>query len=153
MAWMLAAVVFSAALLLVVLASVAVMLVVFRQLSGWQRLAARYPAPGLPTTQLRRLQTVRMGAVRYRNCTTVALEPDGLYIDVPAALLMARKPILIPWSEITGVSKSILYLQPAVTLAAGEPRAGSLTVYRGLYELMRPYLAGVGRAGMTLGEG
>ena len=69
----------------------------FSNASGWTALANRYhttqkPPPENSSTW----QTIAVGAVRYRNCVTVACLPEGLYLSV-----WLNPALLIPWNEIT----------------------------------------------------
>jgi hypothetical protein len=89
----------------------------FLTLSGWNRLAGKYPAPRpLPPWNWTG-QTVRVGSVRYRRCMRISAQPDGLYLAEGGLL---RHPALrLPWSELHSPSRCNVYGRPAIRLSIG----------------------------------
>ncbi len=74
----------------------------FAWMSGWTRLAARFPAPpDLQVAEYRR-QTVLVGIVRYKNCMTIGVGPQGLLLRV---FLPGHAPLFIPWAQVAGVER------------------------------------------------
>lgn len=104
---------------------------VFARLSGWNRLALRYPAPGPPPFWQWRGQTVKVGAIRYRRCVQLAAMPDALYLAERGLL---RHPLLrIPWSELQQATEGSFYGHPAVRVSIGAPPVGALEFRHELY--------------------
>lgn len=67
--------------------------------SGWQRLAALYPARTAPTGQ--RFSTdARIGVTRYGGNVYVDVSSEGLFLSVMFAFRIGHQPLFIPWSEI-----------------------------------------------------
>lgn len=127
--------------LFVVLAAFAflftLLLLIFTHGSGWTKLAQTYPANHEPEGQKYIGRTIRVGAVRYRNCVTASINPYGLYLSVP---LPHHPPMLIPWSEFKGLGETRIYWRKAIVLSIGNPRVATIAFPMGLFELMRPYL-------------
>jgi hypothetical protein len=114
---------------------------IFRQSGGWNRLAASYMAQGQPEGEVYTKQTVQIGAVRYRQCTTVYVGPRGLYLSVHVSVLPSSPPLFIPWGEFKHVQETLLYWQRAFRLTIGDPQVGTLTLKAGLFAMVQPYLA------------
>lgn len=117
-------------------ATLPIVRVVFRRFGGGQALAQRYSVRCEPSGQRFERQTVVVGAVRYRRCSTVIINSEGLYFSS----WFYGTPLFIPWTEITGAWPARLYGQPALKLLVGSPLVGTITVHPGLFEPMRPYL-------------
>jgi len=108
--------------LLVLVVAMFIMSRVFSGVSGWGRLAETFGASHrLEGTTFTR-QHMRVGAVRYRNCATIIIAPEGLYLAVASPVLGNHPPLLIPWSAIGGVRPARLYWLSARQLDIGRPR-------------------------------
>ena len=114
---------------------------IFRRSGGWDRLVASYAAQGQPEGEAYAKQTVQIGAVRYRQCTTVYVGPQGLYLSVQVSVLPSYPPLFIPWGEFKRVQETLLYWQRAFRLTIGDPQVGTLTLKAGLFAMVQPYLA------------
>ena len=112
---------------------------IFMGSSGLSRLMQQYPAPFQPEGSAQTWQTVRVGAVRWRNCVTIVVGPQGFYFAVRQAFTNFR-PVLIPWSQIRATRETHLYWRQAATLSVGDPSVAEVTVYMNQFERMRPYL-------------
>ena len=112
---------------------------------GWGALASRYPAPpGKPEPDFRR-QTVKVGQVMWRNCVSVAILDDGLWLDVSAPLpFLAKTPMLVPWPEIAAVETVRLFWEEAAMLSVGRPTVGTITLTAGTYRRVAPRLRTLG---------
>ena len=108
--------------------------------SRWAALAKQYPADGLPAGRRHARQTVQVGAVRYRRCVTVGIDPLGLWLWVQPSLVRFH-PLFIPWDEVKRTQETRLCSRKAVQLVIGEPSVATITVYRKLFEDLSPYLA------------
>jgi hypothetical protein len=115
----------------------------FRLFSGgWGRLAERYATTQAPGGHIHTSQHVQIDAVRWRFCATICAMPEGLYLAVQPRMALARAvglgkdqpPLLIPWAELRVTGPTLLYLQPAVRLAAGEPPIAAIVLMRRLYD-------------------
>lgn len=74
--------------------------VVIARLTGWARLAERFPADREPDEGLCfRGQYMRLGWSDYNGPLTIRISPEGLYLAV-WPILVGHAPILIPWSEV-----------------------------------------------------
>lgn len=104
--------------------------------SNWARWAKRFPANSLPEGPIYHRQTVVMGAVLYKNCTTVVLSSLGLYLRIP----LPRHPaVLIPWRELAGVQPTRLNWKPAIRLSFCEAQSTEINLWARLAELI-PHL-------------
>ena len=115
--------------------------------SGWAALAARYGVGQQPEGQASRRQTLQVGGALFRNCATVCVSREGLYVSVGLRLpqcvlsfLPEFPPMLIPWEEFRGAEKPRFYLRPALRLTIGEPPVGTLTLPAELLEAILPFL-------------
>jgi hypothetical protein len=73
---------------------------VLSYVGGWQALAAAYSAQEPPRGTRHAGQSGSVGVVSYRNCLTVHVAPDGLFLATPFFFRFAHKPLFIPWSAI-----------------------------------------------------
>lgn len=109
---------------------------------GWDALAARFKVEPRSGSGLLSRQSVQVGRVLYRNCTTVGVDADGLYLEVKVPSLLVRKPpLLIPWSEISRTDDARLYWQKAALLSIGEPVISTVTLPADLFESVRARLS------------
>jgi len=114
---------------------------ILRQAGDWRKLAPRYPAPGEPPGTRAAGQTLSVGSVQYKRCMTTVVSEQGLYLTRSAALgfLLPKHPaLLIPWGEFRTAEPRMLYWRKAVRLGIGEPRVGSITVFREFFDTLRP---------------
>jgi hypothetical protein len=113
--------------------------------SGWNKLTQRYGTNIEPQGTKFKLQTIKVGVVRWRWCVTVVLSPQGMYLHLatgPAALLGKLPPVIIPWSEFKKPRKGRLYLGwKAVEMSVGEPEMVPITFPLMLYQQITGYLA------------
>ena len=111
---------------------------IFARISGLNRLVEQYPVKEYPEGKELNRQTVQIGLVRYRDCTTVIISSTGLYLNIKPPLDSSSK-MLIPWDEIKGISQTRLYGNKAIQLSPGSGK-DSLIVCYGLFNSMRAYL-------------
>ena len=112
---------------------------IFARISGLNRLVEQYPVKMYPEGKELNGQTVQIGLVRYRDCTTVIISSTGLYLNIKPPLGSSSK-MLIPWDEIKGISQTRLYGNKAIRLLPGSSGKNSLIVSYGLFNSMRAYL-------------
>ncbi len=137
-----------AALVLLTLALMWWMHRIFARGSGYAELARRFPADHEPQGQKFTGQHVRVGAVRWRFCTTIVFSPEGLYLAVMAGVpvignprFTGHPPVLIPWSEIREVRRTVLYWRRAVALTVGEPAVVTLAMYESFWPYIAQYVS------------
>jgi hypothetical protein len=122
------------------------LLVIFRQASGWNTLVKKYGTRSEPEgTKLQR-QTVKIGVVRWRYSMTVVLSREGVYLK-PGILqpiipsVIDNSAVLVPWAELNSPRKGHIYLGwQATQLSAGNPEAASITFPEGLYKQISTFL-------------
>ncbi len=139
--WVLFSILVVAVVLVALFAGIRLLSGIFAQSGGWNRLATRYSTDRQPAGQCFTGQTIKMGGlVRYRNCITVCVSPEGLYLALVSAVLPKQPPLLIPWSEITGVEPTRLYWWKAARLSIGQPQVGTVDMWLPLFQSLRPFL-------------
>lgn len=121
---------------------------VFVKVSDLSKLFEHYPATGDPRGVSQPKQTVKVGVVRYRKCVTVRFATEGLFLWV-CPPLGRQKRLLIPWDEIKQIGGTSLYGRDGVLMSIGDPEVGEVTVYKALFELMRPFLGGSAEEGVA----
>ena len=101
---------------------------------GWLRLVDRYGTPQAPSGTVLTKQTLQIGSVLYRNCTTLGIASEGLYITT------WRKTVLIPWSDFSGVTQGRLFWERVPVLSVGHPAVATITIPRQLLNQLRTFL-------------
>jgi len=112
----------------------------FGRISGLDELAQRYSTPREPQGKKLTKQTVQIGAVRYRRCVTVHLDPEGLFLQIEFIFCKSRNPFFIPWHEIKQVQETKLYWEKAALLLIGNPPVRYITLPKSLYKMIEPHL-------------
>jgi hypothetical protein len=120
----------------------------FSRVGSYGELAARFPADHEPEGDRFTGQHIRVGAVRWRFCTTIVFSPEGLYLAVLRGVPVIGDPgftghpaVLIPWSEIKAVGRTIFYLQRAVALSVGEPRIATVAMLVRFWPYIAPHVS------------
>lgn len=126
-------------LCVVAFALAAAVWLVSRSLNGhrgsWRELAGHFPADSCPAGDRTSGQTLQVGRVTYKNCVTVILASEGLYLNAGFALnAFGCRPLLIPWNQFRGERPAMLHWQPSHKLQIGEPEVGTITVKQALYQ-------------------
>jgi hypothetical protein len=75
------------------------------ELSGWPRLARRFPSVGRPDGPGTWGEVGGMGPVGERNVTSFIASPSGLYLYANPLFRFRRPPIQLPWEEIQWLSE------------------------------------------------
>jgi len=107
---------------------------------GWTRLAEKFPAPFQPEGTVFKKQTIQVGSVAYKNCATVVVSSQGLFLEANLPLFSRLTPLLIPWDGIGGLREGSLYWKKTVILSIGQPESGTVTVFKDLYNKIQPFL-------------
>jgi len=103
---------------------------------GWGQLKQRYRVEQPPSGAIVRRQTVKVGLVTFKQCITVGIADEGLYLS------MWRTTVLIPWSELSAAGETQFFWRRVPVLAVGQPQITTLTFEHGLIEKMQTQFAG-----------
>lgn len=97
---------------------------------GWKDLAANWGTDLPAKAEIARGVSLSIGAVRWRNCVVVGRGERGLHLSVRIPLLgsLGRRPLDIPWFEITDVGPATLYFMEARVLEVGHPPIARLVL-------------------------
>ncbi len=87
------------------IAILAINLFLFIKLSGWDKLAQKYGYHSQFSGKLTRMTTAYIGMVRYRNCISIGVNAQGLYISPFALFRLNYPPIFVPWGDISRFEK------------------------------------------------
>lgn len=101
---------------------------------GWRKVAARYGTVNVPAGRVSHRQTVKIGAVVYKRCTTLGISSEGLYLTI------FGQPAIVPWSDFTRLETATLNWQKVPLLTLGEPPFATMTVPPAEFNHMRPFL-------------
>jgi hypothetical protein len=119
--------------------------VIFGKFSRWSELTKKYATRAKPIGQKHIMQTIKVGAVRWRFCVTAVFSQQGIYLQIgarPSIIFGKLQPVLIPWSEFKNPRRGWLYLGwQAVELSVGEPEIGVITFPLNFYHKMQEYAA------------
>ncbi len=101
---------------------------------GWQRLLEVYASDGAPPGETVKRQSIQIGAVTYKNCVTLGVTDQGLYVS------LRQKTVRIPWGEIRAVGQATLFWQKVPMLTVGDPPVATMTVPVAVFQTMRTKL-------------
>ena len=113
----------------------------FAGASGLKSLAERFPAGQEPPNAVRG-RTLKIGAVQFQRCVTVALTEEALYLSV-RTFGGSRSAALIPWSRVRFLGEGTLYWRATHRFAVGEPPVATVELFEDLWRLVKPHLASV----------
>jgi hypothetical protein len=93
---------FTALILLGIIAFQALLLNLIAAVSGWKTLAARFRLQQSFSGRQRRWQSAQMRYyVGYNNCLVVGADQSGFFLRTMWMVRTGHAPLLIPWNEIT----------------------------------------------------
>jgi hypothetical protein len=107
---------------------------------GWTLLAGRFQTPDQMPKEAYQRQTVQVGKVVYKRCTTVGIRPEGLFLESAGPFTKGLKPLYIPWDQIRGIKEGKLYWEKIYILSIGEPELGTVSLFFNIFDKVRPYL-------------
>ncbi len=81
-----------------------------------------------------------VNGVNYKSSVILKACPMGLRMSVPFIIRLSHPPLLIPWHAFVAVEKRTFFVA-RYTLVIGEPKIGTITVSRAVYEAVAPYLS------------
>ncbi len=90
-------------------------------LSGWQKLAKRYPATLPPQGKRMGGQTLLMGFSRYSNTMEMVVNSTGIWMQPKWLFRAGHKPVFIPWSELSNPQPATWRWSKLVYFGLGNP--------------------------------
>jgi hypothetical protein len=108
----------------------------FGEISGWHQLEESFACDPDERVWTLRGETIRVGAVRFRRCVSVGVQPEALYLRTMAIFRFGA--IRIPWERMTGFQPDSVYGRPAMRFTAG---SGTIVVEARLYTAMYPHVS------------
>ena len=97
------------------------------QLSGWSKLAVKYPPPPLPdgpptgSGERASFRSGRIGAIHYYSCLGFRASEAGLLISMALPLRLGHPPLFIPWNEFHHVRDDPKLFSQSVCVSIGKP--------------------------------
>jgi hypothetical protein len=92
------------------------------KMSGWSALAKKYTASTKPPGKQFKSQSARIGRLNYGSCLSLVVAEVGLYVSTSLWFRIGHPPLMIPWSEFSGVEekKRLLFFRN-VRMNVGDP--------------------------------
>ena len=101
--------------------------------SGWQKLAAVYPARTPPTGQ-KFITSARLGRASYTGSLYIYVSREGLYLSVMWFFSMGHKPLFIPWSEINNRQPRKIFFREIVEFDIGNPPINTMQLPKKIFD-------------------
>jgi hypothetical protein len=105
-------------------------------MSGWQRLAAAYPALDEPSGERFGMEGARIGLANYKGCLVVHSSPGGLHLSVWTLFRPGHAPLFIPWSAMHRLRRRQLFWLDTVVFDVGEPTIATLQLSKKVMSTM-----------------
>jgi hypothetical protein len=113
------------------------------QISGWRRVAARYPAGDVPPEgEHFSNQVTGFGIVSENNVTRVIVSPAGLHLSAIFPFRFRRPPLFVPWDQVRWKSERRFLWVHAQRLDLGG--LATVTMKDEGYRAAARYMAGQG---------
>jgi hypothetical protein len=96
------------------------------RISGWSRIAARFPGPPNPTGTRFDGVTGTVGLVSYRSVLLVHIAAEGLHVVPWKVFTIGHAPIFIPWSEIHRARVRNFPFFQVVAFEISSPKVGNM---------------------------
>ncbi len=103
-------------------------------LSGWRRLAARFPARTAPSGTRHRVQRGKVGIASYNGCLNVYTSSDGIFLAVIPIFRLGHPPLFIPLKELNNPRVYKLFSWETVIFDIGTPRITSIQLPKQVFE-------------------
>jgi hypothetical protein len=103
-------------------------------ISGWRKIAERFPGSATPTGTRFPMVTGAVGVMGYRNCLKVHVAPEGLHIAVWKMFRFGHPPLFIPWSEIRNATTRKLFFAENIVFEIGSPKVGKIQLPKKVFE-------------------
>lgn len=116
------------------------LLVVIAKISGWTRLAERFPDDRvLDDGVCFRGQFLRIGWCDYNGCMTIRVSSEGLFLAV-WPIFVGHAPVLIPWPALRVVEERQRRWFPVALVEVDQPPVAKLQLPLRVIEAARPWL-------------
>ena len=103
-------------------------------LSGWQRMAERFPAEKRQPKNSVWGKSAKIGWAKYKACVSIESSVEGIYLAVMFPFSFGHKPIFIPREEMREVKeKKFLWIE-RVRFEVGSPRVGRVELSKNDFE-------------------
>ena len=90
-------------------------------LTGWSKLAKRYPLKSeLPTAN--RFLSKSIPNLTLRKCVTVVIDDNGLYLEPFLLFRTGFRPVFIPWTDIKAEDAKLMMVQTTLLRFKDLPR-------------------------------
>lgn len=107
----------------------------FNRLGLYESLAARFPGGAEPQGARWERQCVGFSnTMRYDWCVTVVVATEGLWVQARPPAQGVQAAIFVPWRDVVRVDAVRLYWRRAARLTCGDPPAGTIIVWRPVWE-------------------
>jgi hypothetical protein len=103
-------------------------------LSGWRRLARRFPARTAPSGTPFKVPRGKVGIASYKGCLTVHSSSDGIFIIVSPVFRLGHPPLFIPLKELNNPRVYKFFSWETVVFDVGSPRITSLELPKQIFE-------------------
>lgn len=110
------------------------------KMSGWQALAEKYAARGRYSGETHSWQSCRMGFCSYRNCLTVGVNHQGLYLAVMPIFALGAEPLLIPWHAVSALSRKKIFFMTYTEITIEFPPVTTLLLFGSFFDRIRPWV-------------
>lgn len=91
------------------------------RISGWHRLAQRYPGSHTIDGETAALRSGRIGPVNYYSCLKFGISDEGLLISIAPPFRLGHPPLFIPWSHFHHVKEDGMMYSQKVKASIGQP--------------------------------
>jgi len=98
----------------------------FAVVSGWRRMASRFPLQQWPDAKWFGWQSGEVGLVGYSKLLKISISARGLGLIAAWPFGLWHPPLLIPWNEITQTEEAWSWRGRGRTLTIGSPRWASV---------------------------
>jgi len=98
------------------------------RISGWHRLARRFPATRPLDGETAYLRTGRIGAVTYHSCLRFHVTDDGLGIAIAIPFRIGHSPLFIPWDQFHHVKDDGMMYSHKAKASVGQPTITRMTL-------------------------
>ncbi len=97
------------------------------RISGWHRLAERYPGIRTIEGETASLRSGRIGPVNYYSCLKFGINDEGLLISIAPPFRLGHRPLFIPWSDFHNVKEDGMMYSQKVKASIGQPTITRMT--------------------------
>lgn len=93
---------------------------------GWQRLSKVYASTTQPHGKAFHGISGGVGIVSYRNCLTIHVAPEGIFLSLPFIFRIGHQTLLVPWHAIHSQEAARFRWTDAVKFQVGFPSQGQI---------------------------